>query len=238
MRGERSAEGPWSGAQTLPALEMEGGRAVVTTQEVSPFLAAIAAVVVGGPAASPRLLLGLATPLFRLIRLGGSQQSLDLLHTHTNGVCAHAELPGAPRPPRHAFAVTQPSPPFCPSASHPGCSQNLSAPPEPGDAHPSRVPAAQHSSFFQMGRLRTGGWGGGCAVPFSPLPCMDSGGLQSLARERPEARCPDVQGEAQRGRREGGGETRRCKEMEWAGASGKRIEGGGSVKTAANVLQG
>lgn len=84
------------GPQPLPALEVEGGRAVIAAQEIPTFLAAIAAVVVGGPAASPGLLLRLPTPLFCLVRLGGSQQSLDLLHTHTDGVCAHSELPGSP----------------------------------------------------------------------------------------------------------------------------------------------
>lgn len=64
----------------VTALEVEGGRAVIAAQEIPTFLAAIAAVVVGGPAASPGLLLGLPTPLFCLVRLGGSQQSLDLLH--------------------------------------------------------------------------------------------------------------------------------------------------------------
>lgn len=42
-----------------------------------------------------------------------------------------------------------------------------------------------------------------------------------------QAVYPDVLGEAQRGRQEGGGEARRCNEMEWVGASGERIEGGG-----------
>lgn len=126
--GKGPPRGSGGGPQTLPALEMEGGRAVVTAQEVPTFLAAIAAVVVGGPAASPGLLLRLPTPLFGLVRLGGSQQSLDLLHTHTNGVCAHSELPGGPSPPRRGFSVTHPSPPFCPSSSHSGCSQNLLAP--------------------------------------------------------------------------------------------------------------
>ena len=88
--GKGPPRGSGGGPQTLPALEMEGGRAVVTAQEVPTFFAAIAAVVVGGPAASPGLLLRLPTPLFGLVRLGGSQQSLDLLHTHTNGVCAHS----------------------------------------------------------------------------------------------------------------------------------------------------
>lgn len=69
--------------------------------------------------------------------------------------------------------------------------------------------------------------GRGCAVPFSPLPCMDSGGLQSPTRERPEAWYPDVQRKAQRDRKEGGGEACRCIEMEWAEASGEQIEGGG-----------
>lgn len=128
MFREGSAKGLRRGPQTLPALEMEGGRAVVTAQEIPTFFAAIAAVVVGGPAASPGLLLRLPTPLFCLVRLGGSQQSLDLLHTHTNGVCAHPEVPGGPSPPRRGFSVTHPSPPFCPSSSHPACSQNLSAP--------------------------------------------------------------------------------------------------------------
>nr|XP_040125138.1 peroxisomal sarcosine oxidase isoform X3 [Ictidomys tridecemlineatus] len=72
--------------------------------------------------------------------------------------------------------------------------------------------------------------GRGCAVPFSPLPCMDSGGLQSPAPERPEAWYPDVLGEAQRGRQEGGGEARRCNEMEWAGTRESKIEGGGQTQ--------
>ncbi|XP_063484781.1 peroxisomal sarcosine oxidase isoform X4 [Symphalangus syndactylus] len=80
-----------------------------------------------------------------------------------------------------------------------------------------------------MGRIKGRGMGRGCAVPFLPLPCMDSGGLQRPARERPEARYPDVLGEAQRGQQEGGGEACRCNEMEWAGASGERIEGGGQT---------
>lgn len=69
---------------------------MIAAQEIPTFLAAIAAVVVGGPAASPGLLLRPPTPLFCLVRLGGSQQSLDLLHTHTDGVCAHSELPDSP----------------------------------------------------------------------------------------------------------------------------------------------
>lgn len=92
----RSAKVLQRGPQALPALEVEGGRAVVAAQEIPTFLAAIAAVVVGGPAASPGLFLRLPTPFFCLVRLGGSQQSLDLLHTHTNGVCAHSELSGVP----------------------------------------------------------------------------------------------------------------------------------------------
>lgn len=52
-------------------------------------------------------------------------------------------------------------------------------------------------------------------------------GTPKPGSERPEAWYPDVQGEAQRGRREGGGEACRCNEMEWAEASGEQIEGGG-----------
>lgn len=92
----RSAKVLQRGPQALPALEVEGGWAVVAAQEIPTFLAAIAAVVVGGPAASPGLFLRLPTPFFCLVRLGGSQQSLDLLHTHTNGLCAHSELSVVP----------------------------------------------------------------------------------------------------------------------------------------------
>lgn len=138
---------------------------MVTAQEIPTFFAAIAAVVVGGPAASPGLFFRLPTPLFCLVRLGGSQQSLDLLHTHINGVCAHSELPGGPSPPRQGFSVTHPSPPFCPSSSHPSCSQNLSAPRNRGE--PTLTAFLQHNenSLFQMGRIRVGGWGEGARFP-------------------------------------------------------------------------
>lgn len=190
MCQERSAKGLERAPQILPALEVEGSRAVVTAQEITTFFAAIAAVVVGGPAASPGLLLRLPTPLFCLVRLGGSQQSLDLLHTHTNGVCAHSELQGCPSPPlpttRRGFSVTHPSPPFVllPSIQ---ATPRTSQPPEPRGLHPNRVAAAQEQ-LLPNGEDQDRGMGRRCAVPSSPLPCMDSGGLQSQARERPEAR--------------------------------------------------
>lgn len=62
-----------------PALEVEGCRAVVTAQQVSPLPAAIAGVVVGGPAAPPDVSHQLPTPLLHLLGLRGCQQCLDLL---------------------------------------------------------------------------------------------------------------------------------------------------------------
>ncbi len=52
---------------------------MVTAQQVSPFPAAVAGVVVGGPAAPPDVSHQLPTPLLQLLRLRGRQQSLDLL---------------------------------------------------------------------------------------------------------------------------------------------------------------
>lgn len=62
-----------------PALKVEGCRTVVTTQQVSPLSAAIACVVVGGPAAPPDVSHQLPTPLLHLFRLRWCQQCLDLL---------------------------------------------------------------------------------------------------------------------------------------------------------------
>ena len=132
---------------------------MVTAQEVTTFFAAIAAVVVGGPAASPGFLLRLPTSLFCLVRLGGSQQSLDLLHTHTNGVCAHSELPA--RLLRH--------PPLSPLLSFFLPSRLLPESLSPrNQGEPTLTVFLQHNnenSFFQKGRIRVGGWGEGARFP-------------------------------------------------------------------------
>lgn len=62
-----------------PALEVEGCRAVVAAQQVSPLAAAIAGVVVRGPAAPPDVSHQLPTPLLYLLGLRRRQQRLDLL---------------------------------------------------------------------------------------------------------------------------------------------------------------
>lgn len=66
-------------SQNLPALEVEGCRTVITAQQISSLPAAIAGVVVGGPAAPPDVPYQLPTPLVYLLGLRGSQQCLDLL---------------------------------------------------------------------------------------------------------------------------------------------------------------
>lgn len=66
----------WS---NLPALEVKSCRTVVTAQQVSPFTAAVAGVVVGGPAAPPDVSHQLPTPLLYFLGLRGRQQCLDLL---------------------------------------------------------------------------------------------------------------------------------------------------------------
>lgn len=181
--------GGWGASPTLPALEMEGGRAVVAAQEIPAFFAAIAAVVVGGPAASPGLLLGLPTPLLGLIGLGGSQQSLDLLHTQTNGVCAHGG--GWRAWPSHK--------PLCPLLSFLTHSQAGEGP-EPLWARslgkkppiPSRAPssgAPPGERFPPEGGGQGEGWGDGARLPAPPLPCKDSGG-DSKVRPGEEARSP------------------------------------------------
>lgn len=68
--------------RALPALEVESGGAVIAAQQIPSFLAAIAAIVVSGPAASPGLLLGPPALFFPIFAPGGSQEGLDLLHTH------------------------------------------------------------------------------------------------------------------------------------------------------------
>lgn len=52
---------------------------MVTAEQVSPLTAAIAGVVVGGPAAPPDVSHQLPTPLLDLLGLRGRQQCLDLL---------------------------------------------------------------------------------------------------------------------------------------------------------------
>lgn len=68
--------------RALPALEVESGGAVIAAQQIPSFLAAIAAIVVSGPATSPGLLLGPPALFFPIFAPGGSQEGLDLLHTH------------------------------------------------------------------------------------------------------------------------------------------------------------
>lgn len=70
--------------RALPALEVESGGAVIAAQQIPSFLAAIAAIVVSGPATSPGLLLGPPALLFPIFALGGSQEGLDLLHGQTH----------------------------------------------------------------------------------------------------------------------------------------------------------
>lgn len=97
---------------------------------------------------------------------------------------------------------------------------------------PTLTALLQHNnekSSFQMRRIRVGGWGEGARFPSRHFLVWTVGDSKARLR-RPEAWYPDVQGEAQRGRQEGGGEACRCNEMEWAEASGERIEGGGYVK--------
>lgn len=239
MCREGSAKRLQRGPLTLPALEMEGGRAVVTAQEITTFFAAIAAVVVGGPAASPGLLLRLPTPLFCLVRLGGSQQSLDLLHTHTNGVCAHSELSGCPSPPRRSFSVTHPSPPFCPSSSHPDCSQNLSVPGTRGES--TLTVFLQHNnenSFFQMGRIRVGGWGEGARFPARHFLVWTVGDSKARLGKGLKPGTRTCWGKAQRGptRRGWGGPPVQRDGVGWR--LGRENRGRRVGETAANVLGG
>lgn len=158
---------------------------------------------------------------------GGPAELGFAAHTYKRRVCTLGALGRSVAPPARLLR----HPPLSPLLSFFLPSRLLPEPLSPrNQGEPTLTAFLQHNnenSFFQMGRIKGRGMGRGCAVPFLPLPCMDSGGLQSLALERPEARYPDVLGEAQRGQQEGGGEACRCNEMEWAGAWGERIEGGG-----------
>lgn len=58
---------------------MEGSGAVITTQQVPSFPAAVAGIVIGGPAGSPGAPVWFLGSLLSIFRLGRSQQSLDLL---------------------------------------------------------------------------------------------------------------------------------------------------------------
>lgn len=58
---------------------MEGSGAVITTQQVPSFPAAVASIVIGGPAGSPGAPVRFPVPLLAILRLGRRQQSLDLL---------------------------------------------------------------------------------------------------------------------------------------------------------------
>lgn len=66
-------------SNNLPALEMESCRTVVTAQQVSPFPATIAGVVVSRPAAPPDVPHQFPTPFLYLVWLRGRQQCLNLL---------------------------------------------------------------------------------------------------------------------------------------------------------------
>lgn len=151
--------------------------------------------------------------------LGGASRAW-ICCTHIQTACVHIRSSRTVRSPTGAASpAPTPLPPFVLLPPIQAASRT-SGSPESGGAHPNCVPEAQQEKLLPNGEDQGRGMGRGCAVLFSPLPCMDSGGLQSPARERPEAWNPDVQGEAQRGRREGGGEACRCNEMEWAEASG------------------
>lgn len=76
---EESNPTPGPGSRHLPALEVEGCGTVVAAQQVSPLSAAVAGVVVGGPAAPPDVSHQLPTALLHLFGLWGRQQGLDLL---------------------------------------------------------------------------------------------------------------------------------------------------------------
>lgn len=88
---------------------------MIAAQQVPSFLAAIAAVVVCGPATSPGLLLGPPAPLLPIFALRGSQQGLDLLRTHTHTQrtlrAARTLTPTAPHSARLGGAGIRPSPP-------------------------------------------------------------------------------------------------------------------------------
>lgn len=71
---------------------MEGSGAVITTQQVPSFSAAVTGIVIGGPAGSPGAPVRFPGPLLSILRLGWRQQSLDLLQetdseTHKWNIC-------------------------------------------------------------------------------------------------------------------------------------------------------
>lgn len=98
--------------------------------------------------------------------LGGASRAW-ICCTHIQTACVHTRSSRAVRrPPGAASPSPTHLPPFVllpPIQDAPRTSQ----PPEPGGAHPNRVPAAQQreKSFFQMGRIRVGGWGEGARFP-------------------------------------------------------------------------
>lgn len=58
---------------------MEGSGAVITTQQIPSFPAAVAGIVIGGPAGSPGAPVRFPGLLLSILGLGRRQQSLDLL---------------------------------------------------------------------------------------------------------------------------------------------------------------
>lgn len=73
---------------------MESSGAVVAAQEVSSFPAAVAGVVIGGPAGSPGAPVRFPTPLFSILRFGRCQKSLDLLREIQKVISEHLHAPG------------------------------------------------------------------------------------------------------------------------------------------------
>lgn len=117
--------------------------------------------------------------------LGGASRAW-ICCTHIQTACVHIRSSRSSRSPRGAASPSPtPLPPFVLLPPIQAASRT-SRSPEPGEAHPNCAPAAQQREKLLPNEEDQGrGMGRGCAVPFSPLPCMDSGGLQSPA---PEAR--------------------------------------------------
>lgn len=76
---------------------MESSGAVVAAQEVSSFPAAVAGVVIGGPAGSPGAPVRLPAPLFSILGFGRCQKSLDLLREIQKVISEHLHAPGISR---------------------------------------------------------------------------------------------------------------------------------------------
>lgn len=63
----------------VPALQVEGSRAVVAAEEIPSFPAAVAGIVVGGSPRSPGAPVQLSASFLSIFGLGWCEQSLDLL---------------------------------------------------------------------------------------------------------------------------------------------------------------